>query len=127
MDRAIEEARNGELRALVYLADAELANSRPSRFAEKMLIKVDEQLERSGYGQDYDDDWTSVLRRRWWGLTIFTGHYADLDLLQGDTHSFRSAQMHNEIRQLTLLVRTLERKIRTREAMDVNRFLRCIQ
>lgn len=99
---AIEEAEAGQLRSLTYIADAEL--NFKSRHFEKVARAVDEALKVCGYGQDFDYARSIVLRRRWWALNLLAGEKCDPELLKQDIRLWRSINMHNEIRELSLLL-----------------------
>lgn len=106
---AIEQAQKGQLNSLVYLADAELRST--SKHFENVISVIDEALNACGYGQDFDFARSIVLRRRWWGLKLLAGEECNLDLLAKDIRLWLSINMHNEIRELLLLIENLKPRV----------------
>jgi hypothetical protein len=113
LDLAIEEAKEGKLKSITYIADAELR--RRGRYFDKVLEAIDETLQACGYGQDFDYVRSIVLRRRWWALKLNAGETCDLDLLAKDVKFWRSIDLSNEIRELRLLLsRSLQKSKHTK-------------
>lgn len=97
----IEEAvgyfeRAGNVGPLCLLADLELERLRNSPLAERLLIAVDDVLQRAGYGQRR----AVVLRRRWWLLKVKLQQDINDSLLQADLAMWAKVPMDNEIRHL---------------------------
>lgn len=119
---AIEEAKEGKLKSITYIADAELR--RRGRYFDRVLEAIDETLQGCGYGQDFDYVRSIVLRRRWWALRLNAGEPCDLDLLDKDIKFWRSIDLSNEIRELTLLLGRSSPQSRRTKAAEMLRVIR---
>ena len=103
----IEEAvgyfeRTGNVGPLCLLADLELERLRNSSRAERLLIAVDDVLQRAGYGQRR----AVVLRRRWWLLKVKLQQDINNSLLRADLAMWRQVPMDNEVRHLQYALST---------------------
>ncbi|MBU1565138.1 MAG: HNH endonuclease [Proteobacteria bacterium] len=104
---ALEEAKEGHLGVLTYTADTLIRQFSPSSEAEVVLDALNELLLSIGYGQDFDYARNIVVRRRWWILLALLGLPADLDLLENDLQFWKSHQMFNELRELSVALRQI--------------------
>ena len=116
---AINQTKEGHLKAITYLADDELRLAKRSRFFDRVLGVIDEALEKCGYGQDFDYARTIVLRRRWWALKLIANDVNDLDLLAKDVNFWKSIKMYNEIRELYLLIEQVNSRSNTKRATQM--------
>lgn len=115
---ASEKATEGDLRPLMYLADAELRSGRPSRYFDKLLAEIDEAVQHSGYGQDFDYAMPVPLRRRWWALSMLAGVPVDSELLSADLKFWKRIRMYNELRELRCLFEEIARGKRALQGID---------
>lgn len=121
---AIDNANNGDLRAITYLADSELHSLKKSQYFEKVACHIEEAISKCGYGQDYDYAKTVVLRRRWWAFKILSNDKYDLDLFSKDINFWNSIKMFNEIRELKLLLIRIEKRHKIKQIKDMLEILK---
>lgn len=108
LNRAVDEASEGQYSASTYLADTAINQSRTFREIETLLDHINKTMLSIGYGQDFDYAKSIIVRRRWWLLNAFINRSCDLDLLENDILFWKRLDMQNEIRELYTALHRIE-------------------
>ncbi len=124
---AEQEAKEGQLRSVLYLADAELCRKSRGQSQEKVASIIDEMVQVCGYGQDFDYARGILLRRRWWAMKLLAGEKCDLDLLGTDISFWQSVNMHNEVRELTFSLQRLRPQVPNLRRSQIGEMLEVIR
>jgi hypothetical protein len=100
INAAIEHTHRGDTAPLRFLADiAVIYQEIPGELIETVVSLIEREIQRSGYGQDFDLAAGVLLRRRWWCLRARLGIEPSASELEHDIAMWKQWQLFNELRE----------------------------